>query len=149
MDFVFILLHLIIQVLMGQRKLLSQLTHFSEDDGPAAVWLLKYLMTRGCMSDRPKDRNTWCLLPRHDLHFLLRNLEVFPDLIGYIILFSQLHRKVSRRHADQMQSLSKSDTVNLEKETCFSRVHVKYVFYFFIFRNSLPNSFSCGQVHLR
>lgn len=43
---------------MGQRKLLSQLTHFSEDDGPAAVWLLKYLMTRGCMSDRPKDRNT-------------------------------------------------------------------------------------------
>ena len=121
---------------MGQKKLLSQLTHFSEDHGLAAVWLLKYLMTRGCMSDRPKDCNTLriALMPfaRHDLHFLLHNLEVFPDLIGYIILFSQLHRKVSRRHADQMQSLSKSDTINLEKETCFSCVHVKYLFFFIL-----------------
>lgn len=43
---------------VGQKKLLSQLTHFSEDFGLAAVRLFKYLMTRGFMSDRPKDCNT-------------------------------------------------------------------------------------------
>ena len=113
--FFFFFILLIIQVLMWvKRSCFHSWPIFLKTSdwllyGSSNIWWHEASCQIG-LKTATHSESPWCLLPSHDLQFLLHNLEVFPDLIGYKILFSQLHRKVSRRHADQMQSLSKSDT---------------------------------------